>query len=79
MGDGQGLRCDRSPAGGVDRPPAHVLRRHRAQRRRRPRQRLAQGPIETLRVLDEHTVAYLDLVGSGAETVATCTTTGASS
>jgi hypothetical protein len=29
-----------------------------------------KGPIETLRVLDEHTIAYLDLVGSGAETVA---------
>jgi Pyridoxamine 5'-phosphate oxidase len=29
-----------------------------------------KGPIETLRVLDEHTVAYLDLVGSGAETIA---------
>jgi hypothetical protein len=29
-----------------------------------------KGPIETLRVLDERTVAYLDLVGSGAETVA---------
>src|SRR5436190_2717204 len=29
-----------------------------------------KGPIETLRVLDEHTVAYLDLLGSGAETVA---------
>src|SRR6478672_13256222 len=29
-----------------------------------------KGPIDTLRVLDEHTVAYLDLVGSGAETVA---------
>jgi hypothetical protein len=29
-----------------------------------------KGPIGTLRVLDEHTVAYLDLVGSGAETVA---------
>ena len=29
-----------------------------------------KGPIETLRILDEHTVAYLDLVGSGAETVA---------
>jgi hypothetical protein len=29
-----------------------------------------KGPIATLRVLDEHTVAYLDLVGSGAETVA---------
>ena len=29
-----------------------------------------KGPIESLRVLDEHTVAYLDLVGSGAETVA---------
>src|SRR5689334_487308 len=29
-----------------------------------------KGPIEALRVLDEHTLAYLDLVGSGAETVA---------
>jgi hypothetical protein len=29
-----------------------------------------KGPIETLRVLDEHTIAYLDLIGSGAETVA---------
>jgi hypothetical protein len=29
-----------------------------------------KGPIQTLRVLDERTVAYLDLVGSGAETLA---------
>lgn len=29
-----------------------------------------KGPIETLRVLDGHTVAYLDMVGSGAETAA---------
>jgi hypothetical protein len=29
-----------------------------------------KGPIGTLRVLDEHTVAYLDMIGSGAETVA---------
>jgi Pyridoxamine 5'-phosphate oxidase len=29
-----------------------------------------KGPIGTLCVLDEHTVAYLDLVGSGAETIA---------
>ena len=29
-----------------------------------------KGPIETLSVLDDHTVAYLDMVGSGAETVA---------
>jgi hypothetical protein len=29
-----------------------------------------KGPIETLRVLDPHTVAYLDVVGSGAETIA---------
>jgi hypothetical protein len=29
-----------------------------------------KGPIETLRVLDEGTVAYLDMVGSGAETIA---------
>ncbi len=29
-----------------------------------------KGPIESLRVLDPRTVAYLDLVGSGAETIA---------
>jgi hypothetical protein len=29
-----------------------------------------KGPIDTLRVLDAHTVAYLDVVGSGAETIA---------
>jgi hypothetical protein len=29
-----------------------------------------KGPIGTLRVLDESTVAYLDIVGSGAETIA---------
>ena len=29
-----------------------------------------KGPIETLSVLDDHTVAYLDMVGSGAETIA---------
>jgi Pyridoxamine 5'-phosphate oxidase len=29
-----------------------------------------KGPIGTLRVLDDRTVAYLDMVGSGAETVA---------
>jgi hypothetical protein len=29
-----------------------------------------KGPIESLCVLDPHTVAYLDLVGSGVETVA---------
>jgi hypothetical protein len=29
-----------------------------------------KGPIDTLRVLDARTVAYLDLVGSGAETIA---------
>lgn len=29
-----------------------------------------KGPIGTLRLLDAHTVAYLDLVGSGAETIA---------
>ena len=29
-----------------------------------------KGPIDSLRVLDDHTVAYLDLVGSGAETIA---------
>jgi Pyridoxamine 5'-phosphate oxidase len=29
-----------------------------------------KGPIGSLRVLDEHTIAYLDVVGSGAETIA---------
>jgi Pyridoxamine 5'-phosphate oxidase len=29
-----------------------------------------KGPIGTLRVLDDHTAAYLDVVGSGAETIA---------
>ena len=29
-----------------------------------------KGPIGSLRVLDEHTIAYLDIVGSGAETIA---------
>jgi predicted pyridoxine 5'-phosphate oxidase superfamily flavin-nucleotide-binding protein len=29
-----------------------------------------KGPIETLRVLDERHLAYLDLIGSGAETAA---------
>jgi Pyridoxamine 5'-phosphate oxidase len=29
-----------------------------------------KGPIGSLRVLDEHTVAYLDLTGSGSETIA---------
>jgi hypothetical protein len=29
-----------------------------------------KGPIESLSVLDEHTIAYLDFIGSGAETVA---------
>jgi predicted pyridoxine 5'-phosphate oxidase superfamily flavin-nucleotide-binding protein len=29
-----------------------------------------KGPIGSLRVLDDHTVAYLDLTGSGAETIA---------
>jgi len=29
-----------------------------------------KGPTGTLKVLDDHTVAYLDVVGSGAETIA---------
>ena len=29
-----------------------------------------KGPIGSLQVLDDHTVAYLDVVGSGAETIA---------
>jgi hypothetical protein len=29
-----------------------------------------KGPIGSLRVIDDHTVAYLDVIGSGAETIA---------
>src|SRR4051794_2148131 len=29
-----------------------------------------KGPIGSLKVLDDHTVAYLDVIGSGAETIA---------
>ena len=29
-----------------------------------------KGPIDSLAVLDDHTVAYLDVTGSGAETIA---------
>jgi hypothetical protein len=29
-----------------------------------------KGPMGTLRVLDGHTIAYLDVIGSGAETIA---------
>jgi hypothetical protein len=29
-----------------------------------------KGPIGSLRVIDDHTLAYLDIVGSGAETIA---------
>jgi predicted pyridoxine 5'-phosphate oxidase superfamily flavin-nucleotide-binding protein len=29
-----------------------------------------KGPIESLRILDPHTVAYEDVIGSGAETIA---------
>jgi hypothetical protein len=29
-----------------------------------------KGPIGSLRILDPHTVAYLDVIGSGAETIA---------
>src|SRR2546421_1109495 len=29
-----------------------------------------KGPIGSLRVIDERTVAYLDVIGSGAETIA---------
>jgi pyridoxamine 5'-phosphate oxidase-like protein len=29
-----------------------------------------KGPIGSLKVVDDHTVAYLDIVGSGAETIA---------
>src|SRR6202048_3955984 len=35
-----------------------------------------KGPIGTLRVLDAHTIAYLDYVGSGAETIAHLRETG---
>src|SRR3954447_15276705 len=29
-----------------------------------------KGPIGSLRIVDDHTVAYLDISGSGAETIA---------
>ena len=29
-----------------------------------------KGPIESLQILDPHTIAYLDVIGSGAETIA---------
>src|ERR671932_72483 len=29
-----------------------------------------KGPIGSLKVIDDHTVAYLDVIGSGAETIA---------
>jgi hypothetical protein len=29
-----------------------------------------KGPIESLRILDPHTIAYQDVIGSGAETIA---------
>src|ERR687886_901288 len=29
-----------------------------------------KGPIGSLKVVDDHTVAYLDVIGSGAETIA---------
>ena len=29
-----------------------------------------KGPIGSLRIVDDHTIAYLDVVGSGAETIA---------
>src|SRR6478736_1032883 len=29
-----------------------------------------KGPIESLRIVDPHRVAYLDVIGSGAETIA---------
>src|SRR5919107_2208162 len=29
-----------------------------------------KGPIGSLKVIDDHTIAYLDIVGSGAETIA---------
>jgi hypothetical protein len=29
-----------------------------------------KGPIGSLRIIDDHTIAYLDVIGSGAETIA---------
>ncbi len=48
---------------------AAVLRRDRAGGERRPRQPFAEG-LDTLRVLGPNRVAYLDLTGSGVETIA---------
>ena len=44
LADGPYLRTHRRAAGDLDRPPVDVLRRHGALGRRRPHQRLAQGP-----------------------------------
>ena len=64
--DGQDLRGHRREAGRVDRPPADVLRRHRAGRRGHVNVS-PKGPIESLRVLGPTRVAYLDVdrIGRG--------------
>src|SRR5215208_3344110 len=49
LSHGQGLRAHRGPPEGVDRAPGHVLRRQRAARGRRARERLAQGPDRVAR------------------------------
>lgn len=46
--------------------PGHVLRRHRAAERHLS----PKGPIGSLRILGPRRVAYLDVGGSGAETIA---------
>ena len=67
--DGAGHRRARRQAHRVDRPAARVLRGHRAA----PtggHVNLSPKGHDSLRVLDPSTVAYLDLTGSGAETIA---------
>jgi hypothetical protein len=66
--NGPGPRHDHRRAGRVHRRPARVLRGHRSHRRR-PRELSPKG-LDTFTVLDPNTVAYLDLTGSGIETVA---------
>ena len=70
MRDGQDLRWDRRAPRRLDRPPADVLRRRGAAGDAGHINVWPKEPIETLGVLDEQTIAYLDLVGSGAETIA---------
>ena len=65
---------DENLAGWIRRA-APLLRGHRAAVGRGARERLAAG-LDSLSILDSHTVAWLDLTGSGAETIAHLTENG---